>query len=212
MPELPFFNSPNKWNTAKNWIVKNDPTFKSVVQKTGRQKITLKKKRSPFEYLLRAIIFQQITGNAAQPIHDNLLSLFPYKRPNPKYILKLSYEKLRSAGVSKNKALAIKDLSKFQLEGMVPGFSELSHWEDEEIIEQLTAIRGIGRWTVQMLLIFQLGRPDILPATDLGVRKGATLILGKKRDITIRELENRAQHWAPYRSIASWYCWRATEL
>ncbi len=212
MAEKPFFNARNGWKKAVDSLLEEEPAFERVIRANRGHQLTIHRTRSVYEYLLRAIIYQQITGSAARTIHRQLLQLFPGGRPNSERLLKMTSEQIRSAGLSRPKMLAIQDLSKFHKEGRLPGFAKLSTWDEETVIDRLTEVHGIGRWTVQMLLIFQLARPDVLPSNDLGVRKGATIILGKRREMTVPELEKRAQRWAPYRSIASWYCWRATEL
>lgn len=212
MAESPFFPNRNGWKKAVSVLLENEPAFETVIRANRGHRLTIHRSRSVYEYLLRAIVYQQITGSAAATIHGNFLKLFPGSRPNPDQLLRMSEEKLRSAGLSRPKLKAIRDLACFQKEKLLPGFAKLGRMENEEIIERLTEIHGVGQWTVQMLLIFQMARPDVLPINDLGVRKGASIILNKRQEITASQLEKRGKRWRPYRSIASWYCWRATEL
>ena len=212
MAESAFFPNRSGWKKAVSVLLENEPAFEKVIQANRGQQLTVQRARSVYEYLLRAIVYQQITGSAAATIHGNFLKLFPGYRPNPDRLLRMSETKLRSAGLSRPKLKAIRDLASFQKQRLLPGFAKLGRMDDEEIIEKLTAVHGVGVWTVQMLLIFQLARPDVLPAHDLGVREGATVIINRRQDLTVSQLEKRARRWAPYRSIASWYCWRATEL
>ena len=161
---------------------------------------------------MRAIIYQQLSGKAAGTIHGRVIDLFPTKRQvTPERLLKLKNEQLRGAGVSGGKTKALRDLARKAAAGEVPGFAKLRRMDDEEVIECLTAIHGIGRWTVEMLLMFQLGRPDVLPIHDLGVRKGFALAHKLKEMPTPKELESLADKWRPFRSVGSWYCWRALE-
>ncbi len=189
-----------------------DPHLGRIIDACGNIKLEIQRRRSPFEFLLRSIIFQQLSGKAAGTIHGRLLALFPMKRPTPQRVLRLQPQKFRNTGVSGNKERAIRDLARHARDGLVPGFTALTRMSDEEIIETLTAIHGIGRWTVEMLLIFQLGSPDVLPVDDLGVRKGFAMMRGKKTLPTPKQLARAASKWQPYRSIGSWYCWRATEM
>ncbi len=200
------------WRSAIRHLKAVDPRLGRVIDGCGNIELEIQRRRSPFEFLLRSIIFQQLSGNAAATIHGRFLALFPLQRPTPQRVLKLRPQKFRIAGVSGNKERAIRDLARHTRDGLVPGFAALSQMSDEEIIESLTAIHGIGRWTVEMLLIFQLGRPDVLPVDDLGVRKGFAMMRGKKTLPTPKQLTRAAKKWQPYRSIGSWYCWRATEM
>lgn len=167
---------------------------------------------NPFESLARNIIYQQLHGNAARAIHERLLALFHNpKRLKPEHILSATEESLRAAGLSTAKTVAIKDLAAKTLDGTVPTLARLRRMEDEEIIERLTSVRGIGRWTVEMLLIFRLGRPDVLPVGDFAVRKGFAVVYGLKEHPKPKELAQHGDAWRPFRSVASWYMWRASE-
>ena len=173
----------------------------------------IREMHNPFESLARNIIYQQLHGNAAAAIHQRVRDLYGKRRRlMPKDIINTPDEILRGAGLSTAKTVAIKDLAAKTLDGTVPTLARLRRMEDEEIIERLTQVRGIGRWTVEMLLIFRLGRPDVLPLGDFAVRKGFALLYGLKEQPKPKELLQHGELWRPYRSVASWYMWRASEL
>ncbi|MDE0958456.1 MAG: DNA-3-methyladenine glycosylase 2 family protein [Planctomycetota bacterium] len=200
------------WSAGIRHLRQVDPPLARVITDYNGKPLEIQRRRSPFEYLLRSIIFQQLSGKAAGTIHGRFLTLFPMKRATPERVLQLRPARYRKVGVSGGKERAIRDLARHARDGSVPGFAALERMDDEQIIETITEIHGIGRWTVQMLLIFQLGRPDVLPVDDLGVRKGFARMRGKKVLPTPKQLTRAAQKWQPYRSIGSWYCWRATEM
>ena len=167
---------------------------------------------NPFESLARNIIYQQLHGNAAAAIHQRVRDLFGKRRRlTPTDIINAPDEKLRAAGLSTAKTIAIKDLAAKTLDGTVPTLARLRRMNDEEIIERLTTVRGIGRWTVEMLLIFRLGRPDVLPVGDFAVRKGFARVYSLKEQPKPKELLRHGELWRPFRSVASWYMWRASE-
>lgn len=200
------------WSAGIRHLRQVDPPLARVITAYNGQPLVIQRRRSPFEYLLRSIIFQQLSGKAAGTIHGRFLALFPLKRPTPQRVLLLKPNKFRICGVSRGKESAIRDLARHARDGLIPGFSILEKMGDDEIIDTIIPIHGIGRWTVQMLLIFQLGRPDVLPVDDLAVRKGFAMMRGKKVLPTPKQLTRAAKKWQPYRTIGSWYCWRATEL
>jgi len=182
--------------------------------------------QSPFEALAESIVFQQLHGNAARAIHTRMIEGFAEVcgvgvHPSPQHVLDCPTAQLRAAGLSANKTLALRDLAAKTLSGTVPTLARIRRMEDESIIEHLTQVRGVGRWTVEMFLIFRLGRPDVLPVSDYGVRKGFGLTMGtlKPTDrVTPANLplasvmERRARKWHPWCSVASWYLWRACDL
>ncbi len=195
------------------------------VEETGGFTLKLGATGSPFTALLESILYQQLHGKAAATIHKRVLALYgepdSSAGPAPQALLDTPDEMLRAAGVSGNKIKALKDLAARTLDGTVPTQAAISTLPDEEIIARLTAVRGIGTWTVEMLLIFSLGRPDVFPVTDYGVRKGFALTfqrLPKSRPLAAADLPKpepmlkRARRWAPYRSVAAWYLWRACDL
>jgi DNA-3-methyladenine glycosylase II len=165
---------------------------------------------TPYDSLLEAITHQSISGKAAATIFSRIKALSSTGGiPTPQEMLKLRTSTLRKAGLSGAKAAAMKDLAKKTVEGVVPSLEESQKLSDEELIKRLTSVRGIGAWTVEMFLIFRLGRPDVLPIHDLGVKKGWSLTYGKKHMPKPKELLKFGERWRPYRTVASWYMWRA---
>jgi len=211
-----------------------DPKLGKLMARAGPFTMRLASKQSPFEALTESILYQQLHGKAAAAIHAKLLRSFSplahmadprepmqHRHPTPEELLDAPNEQLRAAGLSANKALALRDLAAKTLDGTVPTLAEIRRMSDDAIIEHLTQVRGIGVWTVQMMLIFRLGRPDVLPSGDYGVRKGFALTFqGLKPTTKVTpdllatpaEIERRAKRWAPWRSVASWYLWRACDL
>lgn len=165
---------------------------------------------SPYEALMKAIAYQSISGKAAATIFGRIKALSGNGRPpSPEQMLKLSKSALRKAGLSAAKILAMKDLARKTLQGIVPTRAEAEKLSDAELIQRLDSVRGIGAWTVEMFLIFNLGRPDVLPIHDLGVKKGWAVTYGKKHMPKPKELLAFGERWRPYRTIGSWYMWRA---
>lgn len=187
-----------------------DARLAQLMQRVGPLRLPPQPAVSPFEALLRAIVHQQLSGKAAATIHGRLLALFP-TGITPGTLLKKSAGTLRSAGLSHNKLLAIRDLASKSVDGTVPGLAELHIMSDTDIITRLTAVRGVGRWTAEMLLIFTLGRPDVLPLDDLGIRRGFQQVYEMRSLPAARTLERAGRLWAPYRSAASLYLWRAAD-
>jgi DNA-3-methyladenine glycosylase II len=168
--------------------------------------------QSPYEALLESIAYQSISGKAAATIFGRIKALSSNGRPpSPEEMLKISKAKLRKAGLSGAKVAAMKDLAKKAIEGIVPTLEEAEKLPDEELVERLVSVRGIGAWTVEMFLIFRLGRPDVLPIHDLGVKKGWSITYGKKHMPKPKELLAFGERWRPYRTVASWYMWRACQ-
>ncbi|HEY9684878.1 MAG TPA: DNA-3-methyladenine glycosylase [Oculatellaceae cyanobacterium] len=168
--------------------------------------------QSTFEALAESIVYQQLTGKAAASIFNRLKVLTHETNfPTPDELLALPEATIRGVGLSQAKTLALIDLSRRTKEGLVPQVSELEKMSNEDILKTLTAIRGIGPWTVEMILIFRLGRLDVMPCTDYGVRKGFSLVYGMDELPTPKYLLNYAEKWRPYRTVASWYMWRALE-
>jgi DNA-3-methyladenine glycosylase II len=169
-------------------------------------------RRSPFESLVRAVAHQQLHGKAADTILKRFIALVPGRRfPRPEDVLKLSEESLRAAGFSRGKIAAIHDIARRTLAGVVPTGRTLSQWSDDEIVDRLTQCRGIGRWSVEMLLIFKLARPDVLPVDDFGVRDGFRAAYGRATAPKPKELLEFGERWRPHRTTASWYLWRAAD-
>jgi DNA-3-methyladenine glycosylase II len=198
-----------------------DPILGRLIERAGAYTLRLKSQHSPFESLLESIIYQQLHGKAAAAILKRLITYFGEYHPSPEHLIAAADDQLRGCGLSANKLLALRDLAAKTLDGTVPTLAQIRRLSDQEIIERLTKVRGIGPWTVEMLLIFRLGRPDILPVTDYGVRKGFSLTFkrlpkSKAFDATMlakaNEMLRRGERWRPWRSVASWYLWRACDL
>ena len=204
----------------------SDVRLARLITRAGPFTLRLPAQQTPFEALVQSIIYQQLHGKAAASIHARLVASFAPvcglgQHPAPEHLLDCPNEQLRAAGLSHNKSLALRDLAAKTLDGTVPTLARIRRMSDQAIIEHLTEVRGIGRWTVEMLLIFRLGRPDVLPTSDYGVRKGFALTFqGLKATqkvtpdllATPGQMEKRAARWAPWRSVASWYLWRACDL
>lgn len=189
-----------------------DAPLAALIERVGPYRLKLRTAPNPFQALMRSIVYQQLSGKAAATIYGRVLDLFPEDElPLPQHILDTPDEALREAGLSRAKTAAVKDLAAKTLGGIVPERAVLRTLEDEAIIERLTAVRGVGRWTVEMLLIFYLGRPDVLPVTDLGVRKGFMHTYDLDDLPSPSALRAHGRRWTPYRSVASWYLWRAND-
>lgn len=189
-----------------------DPRLGAVIDAVGPFTLQPRTMTSPFEALLRSIVYQQLSGKAAATIHGRLTALFPSGTPTPDALLALPDDALRGAGLSRAKAAAAHDLARRTLDGTVPDLEALQALEDDAVVERLTAVRGVGRWTVEMLLLFRLGRPDVYPVTDLGIRKGVARLHALDALPTPREMPEYGAAWRPYRSVASWYLWRLVDL
>ena len=189
-----------------------DPALARLVERAGPCRLQVDEVSSPFLALAESIAYQQLTGKAAATIFGRVVALYGPRGPTPRRVLDTSDESLRGAGLSRAKVLALRDLAAKTLDRTVPTASLLARLDDDEIVERLTSIRGIGRWTVEMLLMFRLGRPDVLPATDYGVRKGYAIAFRKRALPAPADIMRRGERWRPYRSVASWYLWRAIDL
>jgi DNA-3-methyladenine glycosylase II len=189
-----------------------DPLLARLIDTHGPCIMNANGAGTPFAALTRSIAYQQLNGTAAATIHGRVLALYrPRRIPRPEDVLDTPEERLREAGLSRAKIAAVKDLARKTMEGVVPSWAELRRLDDEEIIARLTTVRGVGRWTVEMLLIFHLGRPDVLPVSDYGVRKGFQRTFRTRELPTPEKMMKRAERWRPYRSVASWYLWRAVD-
>jgi methylated-DNA-[protein]-cysteine S-methyltransferase len=194
-----------------------DAGLKRLIDAVGPFTMTLERAPSLFFALAEAIVYQQLTGRAAATIFGRVQALFPggKRGPTAAQILSASDAQLRGAGLSGNKTLALRDLARRAEAGEIPRMADLQRLDDEAIVERLTPVRGIGRWTVQMLLMFRLGRADVLPVDDYGIRKGFAITFrarGGKDDLPdAKVIAKRAERWRPYRTVACWYLWRAVE-
>jgi DNA-3-methyladenine glycosylase II len=192
--------------------LRRDAVLKRVIRQVGP--FTLKPaRRQPYEALVRAIAHQQVHGRAAEAILGRFMALCPEPGfPPPEAVLALTPEAMRGAGLSANKVLAIRDIAEKAALGVIPNRAAARRLSDEVLIERLVALRGVGRWTVEMLLIFTLGRADILPVDDFGVREGYRVAAGLPEQPKPKALAEIGEAWAPYRTTAAWYLWRAADL
>jgi DNA-3-methyladenine glycosylase II len=187
-----------------------DPVLARVIDAVGPIEIALRRER--FAALCRAIIFQQLAGAAARTIHGRFVALFPGRRfPSPRQVLDAPPEDLRRAGLSRQKSLYLKDLAAHVANGTL-NFHRFHQMDDEEIILDLTRVHGVGRWTAEMFLMFNLGRHDVLPVDDLGVRNAARRLYRMRKMPDAKRLRALAERWRPYRSAASWYLWRSGDI
>lgn len=197
---------------ATRILARRDKVLRHLIKRVGPCRLQERRRDDPFQSLFSAIISQQVSTKAARAIHGRVIKLFPrVAHPSPRQLLRKSDDALREAGLSAAKVLALKDLATRILDGTVPSVRDLDEMDDEEIIERIVQVRGVGRWTVEMLLIFQLGRRDVFPVGDLGVRKGYMLAFGETEMPEPKRLWEIGEAWRPYRSVASWYLWRATD-
>lgn len=193
-------------------LSKADKKLGKLIKQVGGLGIDPPTRLNPFEALLRSIVYQQLSGKAAATIHGRVKALFPGRSVKPTDVIKMPDDTLRGAGMSRAKVAAVKDLAEKTIKGLVPTGAHLRKMSDETIVERLTQVRGIGEWTVQMVLMFQLGRPDVLPVKDLGVRKGFMITYNLDEMPIEKEMTDYCECWRPFRSVASWYMWRAVDL
>jgi 3-methyladenine DNA glycosylase/8-oxoguanine DNA glycosylase len=188
-----------------------DRRLARLMQKTEFS-LNLRDAETPYESLLQAIAYQSIAGKAAKVIFERIRALGSNGRcPTPEEILRVKFRALRKAGLSRAKIAAVRDLATKTIEGVVPALEDALKLSDQELVDRLVSVRGIGAWTVEMFLIFRLGRPDVLPIHDYGVQKGFALTYRKKAIPKPRELAEFGERWRPYRTVASWYMWRAVD-
>jgi 3-methyladenine DNA glycosylase/8-oxoguanine DNA glycosylase len=208
-PELLFKGRMKK---AINHLAKSDPRFAGLISRSRKFDVIANKLVRPFEALAESIAYQQLSGKAAATIWGRVRGLYgKRKKLDPAEVLKTPDKTLRACGLSGSKTAALKDLAAKTLDGTVPTRRELIRMTDEEIIERLTKVRGIGRWTVEMLLLFELGRLDVWPVADYGVQKGFAKTFGRRKLPTPKQFAKIGEKWRPYRSVAAWYFWRALD-
>lgn len=194
------------------YLARVDPVMRRLIREVGPFTLTPRVRRSPFESLARAIAFQQLHEKAADSILKRFIALFPGRRfPRPDDLLAMNEQAIRGAGFSRAKVAALRDLATKTLDGTVLTGAMVRKLDDDAIIQRLIAVRGIGRWTVEMLLIFQLGRPDVLPVDDFGVRNGFRIAYGLGKMPTPKEVLRYGERWKPHRTAAAWYLWRAAD-
>jgi DNA-3-methyladenine glycosylase II len=196
---------------ATGELARADPTMAALIEQVGPCQLSMTWRSHYFRALVETIIYQQLSGKAAGAILARFRTLYPSRRfPRPDEILRTPEETLRSAGLSRQKISCLRDLSTRVLDSSVP-LRRISRLADEQIIFHLTQVKGIGRWTAEMFLIFCLGRPDVLPLDDLGIRKAIQRVYGFQTPLAASALERVGVNWKPYRSIASWYLWASVD-
>ena len=196
---------------AVDTLKSNCPQMAALIREKGPFSLRIKQETDLFTSLASAIAYQQLSGKAAATIYGRFEALFENNTPVADEAVKLSVQTLRSVGLSNNKALAILDLAEHTCAGSLPNTRSMARLEDDAIIKNLCKVRGIGPWTVQMHLIFSLGRPDVMPATDLGIQKGVQQTYGLATLPKPDQVLEATRHLAPYRSVASWYFWRCVD-
>jgi O-6-methylguanine DNA methyltransferase len=190
-----------------------DPVLARLIDEVGPYRMRLRRATGIFAALAEAIVYQQLNGRAAAAIFARVCALFPVAQGlTAEGILRTPDRTLRAAGLSNNKLLSIRDLARKAADGEIPTLAEAHGMDDEVLIERLTQVRGIGRWTVEMLLMSRLGRPDVLPVDDYGIRAGFAAVFRKRKMPAPKDLLTPGAKWKPYRSVASWYLWRAADL
>ena len=200
------------YKDALRHLSASDPRMAALIARSTRYNVKPDGPVRPFDALAESIAYQQLNGKAAATIWGRVRALYGKRKYlDPKEILKTPDRKLRAAGLSRSKVAALKDLAAKTIDGTVPTARALARMSDEEIIERLITVRGIGRWTVEMLLLFDLGRPDVWPIHDYGVRKGFAKTFGKRELPTPKQMLKYGKKFAPHRSIAAWYFWRALD-
>ena len=196
---------------AIDTLKSNCPRMAGLIREKGRFSLQVRKEMDLFTSLARSIAYQQLSGKAAGTIYGRFEALFDNNKPVAAEVVDMSVQTLRSVGLSNNKALAIIDLAEHTCSGSLPDARKMAGLDNEAIISNLCRVRGIGPWTVQMHLIFSLGRPDVMPATDLGVQKGVQLTYDLPTLPKPDQVLSVTRHLAPYRSVASWYFWRVVD-
>ena len=193
-------------------LKKSDSVLGALIDRVGEFELDCELNLEPFEALLESIVYQQLSGRAAATIYGRLLALFPNRAsPRAQDILNTPVETLRGCGLSAAKVRAVKDLASKTNDGELPELKEAEKMSNQQVIDIFTTVWGIGQWTAEMLLIFHLGRPDVLPATDLGVQRGFMRTYGLESMPAPADLLAQGEKWKPYRSVASWYLWRAAD-
>ena len=190
---------------------KNDPVLAKIIAEVGPCRLKPNAEGTHFDHVVRAIVYQQLSGKAAATIHGRVKALFGGRNPTPQELLSTPEESLRGAGLSRQKLGYLRDFAQRIVEGEVP-IDSLHELDDEAVIEALTKVKGIGRWTAQMFLMFRLGRPNVLPTVDLGINKAVMRAYGLRRMPKPKQLLKIGASWAPFATVACWYLWRSLEL
>jgi DNA-3-methyladenine glycosylase II len=197
--------------TAVRHLKRADPVLASIIERVGPSRFVRPATGSHLDALVRSIVSQQLSTSAAATIHSRLIALVGIPEPLPHHWLALNDPDLRAAGLSRQKIAYIRDLARHVQDGALP-MAKLHDMEDDAVIEALTEVKGIGVWTAQMFLMFRLGRPDILPVLDLGIRNAIRRAYRLRKEPTAKRMHALAKPWEPYRSVASWYLWQSLEL
>ncbi len=187
-----------------------DPILGTVIDRVGPYRLERRRAGTHYDALVRSIVFQQLSGKAAGTIHRRFCALYPRNRPTAELVLKTEEGRLRAAGLSRQKIAYLSDLSARVADGSLP-LAHLGRLSDDDVIAHLVKVKGIGRWTVQMFLMFRLGRPDVLPELDLGVQTAIQRAYGLRKRPKPKDVLKRGAKWRPYASVASWYLWRSLE-
>jgi 3-methyladenine DNA glycosylase/8-oxoguanine DNA glycosylase len=196
---------------AVQYLLGHCDSLGPFIEAHGKLGLKVRREHDLFNALSRAIVYQQLSGKAASTIHGRYTGLFEDEIPEASQAEALSMEQLRGVGLSRNKVLAIRDLAEKTLDGSLLSIRRMARVDDAQLIENLCSVRGVGPWTAQMLLIFNLGRPDVMPATDLGVQKGVQSVYRMRALPSPEQVLRKTRHLSPYRSAASWYFWRAAD-
>ena len=197
---------------AHKHLQQRDPVFRKLIREHGECALVPETRRPPFQSLVQAVAHQQLNGTAANTILGRFKKLFPGRKfPRPEDLAQVTDAQIRACGFSFAKIKSIRDIAEKTLSGVIPTAREIKKLTDDEIVARLTEVRGVGRWTVEMLLIFQLGRHDVLPADDFGVRTGFRHVYKKRGLPTVKELLAHGERWRPHRTTAAWFLWRAAD-
>ena len=191
-------------------LKRSDPVLSTVIEQVGPCRLVPRRDGTHFDAIARSILYQQLSGRAASTIHTRLRALYGDRDPTPHELLETDDAMIRAAGVSRQKLGYLRDLARHVADGELP-LDRLDDMTDDEIIDALVHVKGVGRWTAQMFLMFRLGRPDVLPELDLGIQKGIRVAYRKRRLPTPREVQRIGAKWTPYRTVASWYLWRVAD-
>ncbi len=202
---------PNPHTKAIRHLKTVDPVLAAVIERVGKCTLVPRTEGTHFDYVVRSIVYQQLSGKAAGTIHGRFLNLLDHKRPVAPQILKIAEPELRKVGLSGQKAKYIRSVAEQTHSGEL-AIEKLHELPDDEIIEALTRIKGVGVWTAQMFLMFRLGRPDVLPVNDLGIQKGVQLAYGLRKLPKPDRVQKIGKKWAPYRTVGSWYMWRLLDV
>ena len=203
--------TPHAIRKARLHLAAADPVMAGIIKQVGRCHFGRSRREDPFTALIEAIVWQQLSGKAAATIYGRLIKLFPGERPTPSSVLKASEDAMRAAGLSRGKISYLRDLATKVADGTV-ALDDLDHLSDDEIVTSMTRVKGIGRWSAEMFLMFRLQRPDVLPVGDLAIVKAIQRNYRLRKTPTPERMYRIAEQWRPYRSVASWYLWASGDV